>query len=151
MCRVVNRVGVFAYCVLAWLSACCAHRSSAPVSAPAPTILVRFGATKYPPPWEWIHRPHRGVDFAVGEDGSVIAMAEGAVVLVGGVDAAEVGREVLIDHPSIGQWVAYGHLASIAVATGDVVHRGQVIGTAVRPGHGVGASLSPEEWIPHRR
>ncbi|MEQ1735992.1 MAG: M23 family metallopeptidase [Rhodoglobus sp.] len=136
-------------CGVAWLSASCAHRGSAPASARSPTVLVRFGATEYPPPWEWNRRRHRGVDFAVGEDGRVVAMHDGKVVLVGGIDSGWVGREVIIDHPSMAYWVDYGHLASIDVATGDVVHRGQVIGAAVRPGHSAGASVSPEEWSPH--
>jgi murein DD-endopeptidase MepM/ murein hydrolase activator NlpD len=146
---VVIGIGVLSGCLVAWASASCSHRSSAPAAQRAPTILVRFGATTYPPPWEAMRGRHMGVDFAVGEDGAVIAMDDGTVVSVGGIDPAEVGRGVLIEHSSIGQWVDYGHLASVHVAAGEVVRRGQVIGTAVRPGHSAGAWVSPAEWIPH--
>ena len=110
---------------------------------------MAFGSTHYPRPWQWVTSPHQGVDFVVDDTGIVIAIAEGKVLVVGGVGLREVGREILVAHPTIDRWVGYQHLATVDVQIGDVVRRGQVLGTAVRPGHNVGAAVGPSNWIPH--
>jgi murein DD-endopeptidase MepM/ murein hydrolase activator NlpD len=121
----------------------------AQVAVPAPRVLVAFGATKYPPPWESIKKPHPGLDIEVDASGTVIAMADGKVRFVTDVMPTSVGIDLYIEHPAIGHVVIYQHFASVAVRAGDVVQRGQVLGDVVRPAHSVGAVTGPLTWIPH--
>jgi murein DD-endopeptidase MepM/ murein hydrolase activator NlpD len=76
--------------------------------------------------------PHDGIDIAVGTDTPVRSAAEGVVFLVR--DGGATGYTyVLIGHRG-GMATLYGHLKSVAVATGQDVTAGQVIGATGAPG-----------------
>ena len=97
---------------------------------------------------------HHGADFAVARNGQVIAISDGVVVTEDPPDPLFVGATLIIHHPLIDRDVQYSHLATIAVMVGEQVQRGQVIGTAVRPGHDWagpyrGASIEGQDWTPH--
>jgi murein DD-endopeptidase MepM/ murein hydrolase activator NlpD len=137
-------IGWYALLIVICTTSAACH---APVAAPR--VLVPFGATTYPRPWEWVKAPHPGVDIEVDEAGTVIAIADGTVVIVTDVSPTSVGVDVYIEHPAIGYVVGYQHFATVAVREGDVVRRGQVLGAAVRPGHSLGRVTGPANWIPH--
>lgn len=72
-------------------------------------------------------QPHFGVDIAAAAGTPVVAAAPGFVSLAH-PDMFFTGKTVIIDHGH-GLSTAYSHLASIAVADGEQVAQGQVIGT----------------------
>lgn len=82
---------------------------------------------------------HRGVDIRAPEGTPVVAANSGVVTLAR-EDFALHGRTVVIDH---GQGLSslYLHLASIAVAEGQSVQRGETIGTVGASGASTGAHL----------
>lgn len=78
---------------------------------------------------------HAGVDFA-GRDGSeVVAVASGVVTYAD--KRHGYGKMVEINHGD-GYVTRYGHHASLAVTTGDIVKKGQVIGTMGSSGRSTG-------------
>jgi len=98
---------------------------------------------------------HTGMDLAKSEGADIYAAAEGRVVLA--KEQAVFGNVVILDH---GQGVtsSYNHLASIAVEVGQVVDKGQVIGTMGSTGQSTGPHLhwsmvvgdravDPDEWL----
>lgn len=70
---------------------------------------------------------NNGVDYATDADAPVAACNRGQVVYVGTLDYA--GNIVVIEH-GYGLKTWYYNLGTIAVAVGDTVERGQLIGTA---------------------
>ena len=81
---------------------------------------------------------HRGTDF-VGQIGSpVAAAAAGRVVFTGELRVR--GGTVMIDH-GVGVFTAYHHLSSVAVAEGQAVAAGQVIGAVGSTGVVTGPHL----------
>lgn len=82
--------------------------------------------------------PHHGADIVVAQGTSVAAAADGVVFLVR--DGGTTGYTyVLVGHRD-GYATLYGHLSAVAVAAGQDVNRGQVIGlSGGAPGtHGAG-------------
>lgn len=74
---------------------------------------------------------HDGLDYAVVQ-GDMVRAAAGGIVIEANADAPRFGRLVVIDHGR-GWHSAYGHLARITVAVGDVVKAGERIGIAEAP------------------
>ena len=82
-----------------------------------------LGSEGYP---RWTR--HRGIDVAGRPGSDVIAAAEGRVAVAR--DNGDLcGLIVVIDHEPYGLRTIYCHLAEIAVRVGDLVGRGQRIGT----------------------
>ena len=89
-------------------------------------------------------RYHHGVDFAGATGTSVLAAADGKVVLADTLNIR--GRTTVIDH-GWGLYTAYAHQNSIQVSLGEQVNSGQVIGTIGSTGRSTGPHLHWELWL----
>jgi len=98
-----------------------------PLSGP---ILSGFGM-------RW-GRIHTGLDIGSGYGTPVGAASSGTVIRAGWYGGY--GRTVDIDHGN-GVVTRYAHLASISVGIGEVVGRGEVVGTVGSSGHAYGPHL----------
>jgi len=78
---------------------------------------------------------HRGIDIAAYVGAPVRASMDGRVVLVG--DNSVFGKYILIAH-QISYSSFYGHLSRVLVRKGDVVRRGQKIGSVGNTGRSTG-------------
>jgi len=85
-----------------------------------------------------IVRPHLGVDYRAPSGSSVVAVANGTVVSAGW--SGQSGRMVHLRHPT-GYETYYLHLSSIAVARGQHVSQGQLIGRVGTSGLSTGPHL----------
>jgi murein DD-endopeptidase MepM/ murein hydrolase activator NlpD len=85
-----------------------------------------------------LHSRHTGIDLRSGAGEPVLAAADGRVVLT--EHYAIYGKVVLLDH-GWGVYSLYAHLSEFAVARGDVVTRGQVIGATGSTGRTQGPHL----------
>ena len=85
-----------------------------------------------------IVRPHLGVDYRAPSGSSVVAVANGTVVSAGW--SGQSGRMVHLRHAS-GYETFYMHLSSIAVARGQHVGQGQLIGRVGTSGLSTGPHL----------
>ena len=83
-------------------------------------------------------RPHFGIDIAAPAGTPVRAAASGRVSLAEPLYLS--GGTAIVDH-GLGLSTSYLHLAEIAVAPGDLVARGDVIGTVGATGRATGAHL----------
>jgi peptidoglycan DL-endopeptidase CwlO len=81
---------------------------------------------------------HSGIDLAAARGTPVMATLPGIVTVI--VSATGYGLHVVIDHGG-GLSSLYGHLDSVLVASGDVVVRGQLIGTVGSSGNATGPHL----------
>lgn len=84
--------------------------------------------------------PHGGVDIAGGAGATVIAPADGVVVLAAAAPFTLEGNLLMIDH-GMGLNSAFLHLSRIDVKTGDVVRQGQPIGAIGMTGRATGPHL----------
>ena len=87
---------------------------------------------------------HSGVDISAAVGSPVVAPANGIVTFadfLGGY-----GRAVMVDHGH-GISTRYGHLASFAVAPGQYIHRGDIIGYVGLSGRSTGPHLHYEVRI----
>ncbi len=87
---------------------------------------------------------HSGVDISASVGSPVIAPADGVVTFadfMGGY-----GRAINVDHGH-GISTRYGHLASFAVAAGEHIHRGDIIGYVGQSGRSTGPHLHYEVRI----
>src|ERR1700687_2163308 len=82
--------------------------------------------------------PHSGVDFSAAAGVPVHAAERGRVVLAENLFFS--GNTVLLDH-GLGVYSLYGHFESTAVAEGDVVEAGAVLGHAGATGRVTGPHL----------
>jgi len=81
---------------------------------------------------------HGGVDIAVGAGTTVVAAADGVVVLAERLQVR--GNTIILDHGA-GVHTAYYHLSVLNVTVGQRVHRGQRIGLSGSTGLSTGAHL----------
>lgn len=90
------------------------------------------------------NRYHRGVDFAGAPGTSVLAAADGTVVIA---DRLQIrGNTTIIDH-GWGVFTLYAHQRETLVQPGQVVASGQVIGTVGSTGRSTGPHLHWELWL----
>jgi murein DD-endopeptidase MepM/ murein hydrolase activator NlpD len=82
--------------------------------------------------------PHGGADYAASRGTPVVAANSGRVALV--ADFFFPGRLVAVDH-GLGVYTLYMHLDSVAVADGEAVTRGQVLGAVGATGRATGPHL----------
>jgi hypothetical protein len=92
------------------------------------------------------HSPQLSIDFnRANDDGdTVVAAGSGQVTRVANTGATSYGRWIEIAH-SGGRRTRYAHLSSQAVTVGQMVRRGQVIGTVGTTGGSTGPHLHYEE------
>lgn len=90
------------------------------------------------------NRYHRGVDFAGAPGTSVLAAADGTVVMVDRLHIR--GNTTIIDH-GWGVYTLYAHQRETLVQPGAVVASGQVIGTVGSTGRSTGPHLHWELWL----
>jgi len=82
--------------------------------------------------------PHGGTDYAAERGTPVVATNSGRVALV--ADFFFPGRLVVVDH-GLGLYTLYFHLDSVAVTDGEMVDRGQRLGTVGATGRATGPHL----------
>jgi peptidase M23-like protein len=82
--------------------------------------------------------PHGGADYAAARGTPVVAANGGRVALV--AEFFFPGRLVVLDH-GLGVYTLYFHLDTVAVTDGDLVDRGQVLGTVGATGRATGPHL----------
>jgi murein DD-endopeptidase MepM/ murein hydrolase activator NlpD len=82
--------------------------------------------------------PHTGIDYAVERGTPVVAVNRGRVALV--AEYFFPGRLVVVDH-GLGLHTLYFHLDSVAVTDGEMVERGQPLGTVGATGRATGPHL----------
>jgi len=82
--------------------------------------------------------PHSGIDFGAERGAPVVAANSGRVALV--ADYFFPGRLVVLDH-GLGLYTLYFHLDSAAVTDGELIDRGQPIGTVGATGRATGPHL----------
>jgi peptidase M23-like protein len=82
--------------------------------------------------------PHGGADYAAERGTPVVAANRGRVALV--ADFFFPGRLVALDH-GLGLYTLYFHLDTVAVADGELVDRGQPLGTVGSTGRATGPHL----------
>jgi murein DD-endopeptidase MepM/ murein hydrolase activator NlpD len=83
-------------------------------------------------------RMHEGIDIGAGYGTPIMAAASGVVIYAGWLGGY--GNLVVIDHGG-GLATAYAHQSQIAVAQGQAVSQGQVIGYIGCTGHCYGPHL----------
>jgi len=82
--------------------------------------------------------PHSGLDFSADLGTPVVASNRGRVALLGEFFFA--GRLVVLDH-GLGLYTLYFHLDGVSVTEGQVVDRGQTLGTVGTTGRSTGQHL----------
>ncbi len=82
--------------------------------------------------------PHSGIDFSADLGTPVVASNRGRVALLGEFFFA--GRLVVLDH-GLGLYTLYFHLDGVSVTEGQIVDRGQTVGTVGVTGRSTGPHL----------
>jgi len=82
--------------------------------------------------------PHSGIDISAPPGTPVKASNKGSVALVG--DFFFYGRTVILDH-GLGVFTIYSHLEDVAVKEGEMVEKGNVIGSVGMTGRATGPHL----------
>lgn len=116
------------------------------VLASTPTIapvvgLITDGYGRRKDPFTGRLAFHRGLDVSARRGTPIKAPADGIVVFTG--RNGGLGKTVRLSH-DFGFSTVYGHLDKISVESGDVVHRGQEIGTLGNTGRSTGPHLHYE-------
>jgi len=83
---------------------------------------------------------HKGLDIANKAAPGILAADSGRVVVAGWPDGYGYGNRVMIDHGN-GFQTLYAHMASVSVAVGQTVNRGDVIGRMGTSGRASGTHL----------
>jgi len=83
---------------------------------------------------------HSGVDVAAGAGSTVVAPADGVVVLAGGPAFSLEGNLVIVDH-GMGLSSSFLHLSRVDVREGQTVRQGQPIGAVGATGRATGPHL----------
>jgi hypothetical protein len=115
-----------------------ARRFTLPLGAPLAQLpeAGRFGARRF---FNGVARsPHSGADYRAAAGTEVFATADGVVVIA--EDQYFPGNSVFVDHGDGLISMAF-HLSSIAVAEGDAVKRGQLLGKVGATGRVTGPHL----------
>ena len=115
-----------------------------PVTSPINKGLYRISSVfnkKRMHPILKIVRPHNGIDMAAKSGTKVFAAANGRVVLSKYSKTA--GHYIVVDHKN-GYTTAYMHLKNRNVKIGDIVDRGQLIGSVGSTGLSTGPHLHYE-------
>ncbi len=122
-----------------------AGRTSGPSATPSAAGLIWpvSGPVTSPFGWRW-GRMHQGIDIGVPEGTPIHAAAAGTVIYCGWEEGY--GNFVVLDHGG-NLATAYGHQSAIAVACGQQVAQGQVIGYAGCTGHCTGPHVHFEVRI----
>ena len=117
-----------------------ANSLSLPATAPINAVFGTLRSYNGSP----FDRYHGGVDFAGAPGASILAAADGTVVMV---DRLQIrGNTTVIDH-GWGLFTLYAHQAETLVELGAVVSSGQVIGTVGSTGRSTGPHLHWEAWL----
>jgi len=117
--------------------------SSTPTVAPVRGLITDgFGRRKDPFTGRLAY--HRGLDISARRGTPILAPADGFVVFAG--RNGGLGRTVRLSH-DFGFTTVYGHLDDISVEPGDVIHRGQEIGTLGNSGRSTGPHLHYEVHV----
>jgi murein DD-endopeptidase MepM/ murein hydrolase activator NlpD len=121
------------------------HGASGATSTPSAAGLVWpvSGPITSPFGWRW-GRMHQGIDIGASSGTPIHAAASGTVIYCGWEEGY--GNFVVIDHGG-NLATAYGHQSAIAVACGQTVSQGQVIGYVGCTGHCTGPHLHFEVRI----
>ena len=82
--------------------------------------------------------PHSGIDYSADRGTPVVASNRGRVALLAEFFFA--GRFVVLDH-GLGLYTLYFHLDGVAVTEGQMVERGQTVGTVGTTGRSTGPHL----------
>lgn len=82
--------------------------------------------------------PHSGIDYSADRGTPVVASNRGRVALLG--DFFFAGRLVALDH-GLGLYTLYFHLDGVAVSEGQMVERGETVGTVGITGRSTGPHL----------
>jgi len=107
------------------------------------TLSEHFGEAGY----LWSSGSHTGLDFSAAEGAPVVAVAGGVVTTAGySAEASWAGNLVVVKLED-GKRVWYAHLSSVAVAVGDRVQPGQVVGWVGSTGNSTGPHLHLEVQV----
>ena len=122
-----------------------ASSAGGPDATPSSAGLIwpASGGVTSPFGWRW-GRMHEGIDIGAGYGTPIHAAASGTIIYCGWEGGY--GNLVVIDHGG-NLATAYGHQSSIAVACGQQVSQGQVIGYVGSTGHSTGPHLHFEVRI----
>jgi len=104
-------------------------------------LRVTSGFGERADPFHGAARIHHGVDLGLSAGSAVRAERAGVVSFAG--ERGGYGNVVIIDHGG-GLETRYAHCASLAVAAGDTVPRGAVVGTVGSTGRSTGPHLHLE-------
>jgi murein DD-endopeptidase MepM/ murein hydrolase activator NlpD len=131
--------------IAARIPAAQAGRRGGPNATPSSAGLIWpvAGPITSPFGWRW-GRMHQGIDIGVPEGTPIHAAAAGTVIYCGWEEGY--GNFVVLDHGG-NLATAYGHQSSIAVACGQQVAQGQVIGYSGCTGHCTGPHVHFEVRI----
>jgi murein DD-endopeptidase MepM/ murein hydrolase activator NlpD len=121
------------------------RQGGGPTSTPSSAGLIWpvSGPVTSPFGWRW-GRLHQGIDIGVGTGTPIKAAASGTIIYCGWESGY--GNLTVIDHGG-NLATAYGHQSSIAVACGQQVAQGEVIGYVGSTGHSTGPHLHFEVRI----
>jgi murein DD-endopeptidase MepM/ murein hydrolase activator NlpD len=121
------------------------QQASSPDTTPSSSGLIWpvSGPVTSPFGWRW-GRMHQGIDIGVGYGTPIHAAASGTIIYCGWESGY--GNLTVIDHGG-NLATAYGHQSSIAVACGQHVNQGDVIGYVGCTGHCFGPHLHFEVRI----
>ena len=121
--------------------------AATPFNLPAPgRITARYGYRSDPFTDERTF--HHALDISTGYGQPVRATASGRIAEAG--RNGNLGKMIEIDH-GFGRRTRYGHLSEFAIAGGENVERGQVIGYAGATGRATGSHVHYEVLVGNRR
>ncbi|MDQ3140222.1 MAG: M23 family metallopeptidase [Pseudomonadota bacterium] len=123
-----------------WLDTAAAERRAGAMTWPVPGRVSSAFGLRYHPILHYA-RMHKGVDFAAPRGQPIVASADGTVSRAGW--AGGYGQQIRIVHGA-GMTSSYSHLGRMAVAAGQSVRAGQVIGFVGSTGLSTGPHLHYE-------